>query len=95
MNEDTLQQICDHLASCGKIRPPKKTDGLGVIVYNPVNLDLAKLELLCKDTSSTVIYTPQSTFENRTVPAHVWFGPDSPGLTADDTVARLRAQGCV
>ena len=95
MNEDILMQICEHLEQCGKIRAPKKADGLGVLVYNPIGLDITRMHGLCKGTSSTVIYTPEGTYEGKLVPAHVWFGPDTPGLTTDDTIARLKAQGCV
>ena len=95
MNDKALKLICDHLESCGKVRLPKKQDGLGVIVYNPVNLDMAMIEQNCHNTNCTVIYTPQTTFEGRLVPAHVWFGPDTPGVTSSDMQTRLRAQGCV
>ena len=66
---------------------------MGLFVYNPTNLDLAKLTALCEGTSMVVINESAQTFyQGKAVPPHIWVGPDSPGINTADAVAKLSAE---
>ena len=88
-----IKAIVTYLSSLGKMRSPKKEGGLGLFVYNPTNLDLAKLNALCEGTDMVVINEPTQTFyQGKAVPPHIWVGPDSPGTNQAEAVAKLSAE---
>ena len=88
-----IKAIVTYLESLGKVRAPKKEGGLGLFVYNPTNLDLAKVNALCEGTSMVVINESTQTFyQGKAVPPHIWVGPDSPGINQADAVAKLHAE---
>tara|TARA_R100000781_G_scaffold112697_1_gene80176 strand:- start:145 stop:444 length:300 start_codon:yes stop_codon:yes gene_type:complete len=88
-----IKAIVTYLTSCGTLRSPKKEGGLGLFVYNPTNLDLAKLTALCEGTSMVVINEPTQTFyQGKAVPPHVWVGPEKAGVNTEDAIAKLSAE---
>ena len=92
MNEK-LTELITHLQSCGKIRAPKKEGGLGLLVFNPANLDIAKVEHLCNDIGMQFKYNATPTiYNNKPVEPNIWVGPASPGMTTDEAVSSLVSQ---
>ena len=92
MNE-IITELINHLQSCGQVRKPKKEGGLGLLVFNPVNLDIAKVEHLCEKAGLQHRYNATPTiYNNKQVAPNIWVGPASPGMTTDEAVSSLVSQ---
>ena len=92
MNE-IISELINHLQSCGQVRKPKKEGGIGLLVFNPTNLDIAKVELLCDKAGLVARYNATPTmFDNKVIDPHIWVGPPSAGLTIDEAVDALVSQ---
>tara|TARA_R100000152_G_C6581643_1_gene45287 strand:+ start:218 stop:499 length:282 start_codon:yes stop_codon:yes gene_type:complete len=90
---DSVKQLIAHLQSCGTIRKPKKEGGLGLLVFNPRNLDIALVERLCDEAGLMVRNNATPTmFDNKIVEPHIWVGPPSAGVTTDEAVDALISQ---
>jgi len=87
---DAIKQLIAHLQSCGQVRKPKKEGGLGLLVFNPVNLDIALVERLCADAGLMCRNNATPTmFDNKIVAPHIWVGPPSEGCSTDEAVDAL------
>jgi hypothetical protein len=92
MNEK-ITELINHLKSCGKVRAPKKEGGIGLLVFNPINLDIALVEQLCQETGLECRNNATPTmYDNKVIDPHIWVGPPSAGLTTDEAVNTLVSQ---
>ena len=92
MNE-IISELINHLQSCGKVRKPKKEGGIGLLVFNPINLDIALVERLCNEAGLECRNNATPTmYDNKVIDPHIWVGPPSAGLTTDEAVDALISQ---
>jgi hypothetical protein len=87
----TIDKIVALLDKAGSIRYPKAEGAKGLLVFNPVNLDIVELEKLASTVPglSVVNTATPSFYENRQVPPHVWVGPAKDAVSVADGGQRL------
>ena len=88
---DVLNEIVELLTKAGKVRKPKSEGAKGLLVFNPINLDYARIELLASQVEGLeCVNTTETTFfNNKPVPPHIWIGPGKAGVSIDEGVSAL------
>ena len=87
----TIDKIVALLGKAGSIRYPKAEGAKGLLVFNPVNLDIVALESAVATVPGlSVVNTAMPSFyENRQIPPHVWVGPAKDAISVAVGSARL------
>ena len=88
---DLLKQIVELMTNSGTLRKAKSEGSKGLLVFNPVNLDFASIERIASQIPGLgAVNTPHITqYNNKSVPPHVWVGPEKIGPTISEGVSSL------
>ena len=73
MSKQTSTKLLNTLKKAGPVIKAK--NGNGLIIYNPTNPDIEKIENYCESLGLKCIYKSEETmFEGRSVPPRIWIG---------------------
>jgi len=88
---NAVNALTKYLSTLGTLRYPKKQGSKGLFVYNPSNLDTAKITALASAIGWTAIHkeTESKYFdpvaqEMKTIPPSVLVCPAKPGVTTEE-----------